>query len=121
VSAFDLQPGDCYNTESLPPPDGSAEPIRTVDAVPCTEPHTDQVVAKIGYQASDDWVDVRDNRIDVDCAAEFDRRVEKKILDDETYLATYLFPVDHDTWKWRPAAVCVVSTEQPTTGSVLKS
>jgi hypothetical protein len=121
LSAIDLQPGDCFNAGFRPPAPGSSQPISTVEAVPCASPHTDQVVAKIGYQSSDDWADVRANRVGPDCAAEFKAKIEKKILTNDDYVKTYLFPADFMSWKQQHAAACVVSTEQPTTGSVLKS
>jgi len=121
VSVFDLQAGDCYNTEVRPPTDGFTTPISTVDAVPCTSPHTHQVVAKIAYQSSDNYVDVRDKRVHTDCAVALAEKVEKKILADDTYGQMFLLPADITAWKQWPAAACVVTTEQPTTGSLLKS
>jgi hypothetical protein len=121
VSVFDLQAGDCYNSESLPPTEGSLRPISTVDAVPCTSPHTHQVVAKIAYQPSENYVDVRDKRVHTDCAVALAEKVDKKVLADDTYGQMFLIPADSTAWKRWPAAACVVSTEQPTTGSLLES
>ena len=104
-----------------PPTDGFTTPISTVDAVPCTSPHTHQVVAKIAYQSSDNYVDVRDKRVHTDCAVALAEKVEKKILADDTYGQMFLLPADITAWKQWPAAACVVTTEQPTTGSLLKS
>jgi hypothetical protein len=118
----DLQGGTSgYNAEVRPPTDGFTTPISTVDAVPCTSPHTHQVVAKIAYQSSDNYADVRDKRVHTDCAVALAEKVEKKILADDTYGQMFLLPADITAWKQWPAAACVVTTEQPTTGSLLKS
>jgi hypothetical protein len=116
LSPIDLQPGDCYNAEPLPA-DGSDAPINSVEAVPCTDPHTAQVITKLGY-AGQDYTDVVETRAPVDCAAETQALLRPEVLADPAYAFGQIHPTSL-SWPRTPTIACIVVTETPTTGSSL--
>jgi hypothetical protein len=116
LSPSDLQPGDCYNSVPLPA-DGSEAPIASVEAVPCADPHTAQVVTTLGY-AGQDYGDVVDTRAPQDCARETQARVRPELLADAAYAFGQVYPTEL-SWQRSPSVACVVVTETPTTGSSL--
>ena len=120
LSALDLQPGDCYNTGQLPPAPGTSTPISTVEAVPCASPHTDQVIAKVGYSPTDTLADVRANRAGTDCEGELRQKVADATLTDPAYSTGTLVPADDTTWTAGHTIACVVMSDAPRTGSALK-
>ena len=120
VSALDLQPGDCYNTGQLPPAPGTSAPISTVEAVPCASPHTDQVIAKVGYAPTDTLADIRANRAATDCEGELRQKVALATLTDPAYSSGTLVPATDTTWTAGRTIACVVMSDGPRTGSVLK-
>ncbi len=120
LSALDLQPGDCYNTGQLPPAPGTSTPISTVEAVPCASPHTDQVIAKVGYAPTDTLADVRANRAGTDCEGELRQKVALATLTDPAYSSGTLVPATDMTWTTGRTIACVVMSDGPRTGSVLK-
>ena len=120
LSALDLQPGDCYNTGQLPPAPGTSTPISTVEAVPCASPHTDQVIAKVGYSPTDTLVDVRANRAAADCEGELRQKVADATLTDPSYSRGTLVPADDNTWTAGRTIACVVMSDAPRTGSALR-
>jgi hypothetical protein len=116
LSPLDLQPGDCYNAEPLPA-DGSDAPISSVEAVPCTDPHTAQVITKLGY-AGQDYTDVVETRASEDCARETQALLRPELLADPAYTFGQIHPTSL-SWPRTPTIACIVVTEAPTTGSSL--
>jgi hypothetical protein len=116
VSALDLQPGDCYNAAPLPA-DGSSVPIGSVEVVPCSEEHTAQVVADLGY-VGQDYTEVVETRAGQDCLREFQMRLRADVFSDQRYVQGHIYP-DARSWQWNPSVACVIATEAPTTGSAL--
>ena len=117
LSPLDLQPGDCYTDAPLPRED-SAVTIHSVEAVPCPEPHTAQVVALLGY-AGRSHAEAVDTLSVQDCEREFRARLTADVLGDERYVLGRIYP-DANAWERTQGVVCVVATEAPTTGSVLQ-
>ncbi|WP_222263203.1 hypothetical protein [Modestobacter marinus] len=116
LSPLDLQPGDCYNAAALPA-DGSEAPISSVEAVPCTDPHTAQVITKLGY-AGQDYTDVVDTRAPEDCAGETQALLRPEVLVDPAYSFGQIHPTLL-SWPRISTVACIVVTETPTTGSTL--
>lgn len=116
LSPLDLQPGDCYNAAPLPA-DGSDTRIDSVEAVPCTDPHTAQVITRLGY-VGQDYDDVVATRAPQDCAREAQARVRPELLSDEAYGFGQIHP-DASTWRRIQSVTCVVVTETPVSGSSL--
>lgn len=119
LSVFDLQPGDCYNTREEPPAPGSSQSISVVEAVPCTSPHTDQVIAKVTYAETDSLTDVLGGRADTDCNAQFEALVDPAALEDPSLLPGRLVPSNADTWSRNRVIACVIFSETPITRSLL--
>ena len=116
LSPLDLQPGDCYNAAPLPA-DGSDASISSVEAVPCTDPHTAQVITKIGY-AGQNYTDVVDTRAPEDCARETQALLRPEVLADPAYTFGQIHPTAL-SWPRTTTIACIVVTETPTTGSSL--
>jgi hypothetical protein len=116
LSPIDLQPGDCYNAAPLPA-DGSDAPIISVEAVPCTDPHTAQVITKLGY-AGQDYTDVVDTRAPEDCARETQALLRPEVLVDPAYAFGQIHPTLL-SWPRNATIACIVVTGTPTTGSSL--
>jgi hypothetical protein len=115
LSPIDLQPGDCYNSASLPA-DGSDTRIYSVEAVPCTDPHTAQVVTRLGYAGQ--AYDVVETRASQDCAREAQAKVRPGLLADQAYRLGHIHPTA-GSWQQSPSVACVIATETPVTGSWL--
>jgi hypothetical protein len=120
LSALDLQPGDCYNNGELPPAPGTSTPISTVDAVPCASSHTRQVISKIAYSATDTLADVRATRAGADCEGELRQKVDTAALAQPGYAIGTIMAVDDTTWNSSRTVACVIMSDSPRTGSVLK-
>lgn len=118
LSAFDLKPGDCYTAGPMPA-DGTTAVVVSVQSVPCTQPHTAQVVAVPNY--ADKTYDEAINRLSMaDCTREFQNRLRTTALKDKRYRLGRIYP-DQLAWNRRSTSVaCVVVTEAPTTGSALR-
>ena len=116
LSPLDLQPGDCYNAAPLPA-DGSAAPISSVEAVPCTDPHTAQVITKLGY-AGQDYTDVVETRASEDCARETQALLRPEVLADPAYSFGQIHPTSL-SWPRTTTIACIVVTGTPMTGSSL--
>jgi hypothetical protein len=108
LSVIDLQPGDCYNAKELPPAPGTTQPISTVEVVPCTTPHTTQVVEKITYKATDSYTDVRATRASADCNAAFQAALPQTVLADPAFTMGLITPRDQITWMRHPVVACTV-------------
>ncbi|MHA6781653.1 hypothetical protein ACVGOW_11740 [Pseudonocardia saturnea] len=119
LSVFDLQPGDCYNTREDPPLPNTSQPISVVEAVPCTSPHTDQVIAKVTYDETDSLADVLAGQADTDCNAQFEALVDPAALEDPSLLPGRLVPSNADTWSRNRVIACVIFSENPITRSLL--
>ena len=121
LSAVDLQEGDCYNTQMAPPPPGESQPISTVEAVPCTTPHANQVIAKILYGPTVSYTDIRDGgaRAD-DCLPKFKAKLPRAVLTNpDTYHLGSILPADAQSWEQNPAVACTVATTNPTSNTLL--
>jgi hypothetical protein len=116
LSPLDLQPGDCYNAAPLPA-DGSAAPISSVEAVPCTDPHTAQVITQLGY-AGQDYTDVVEARAPEDCARETQALLRPEVLANPAYSFGQIHPTAL-SWPRTSTIACIVVTGTPTTGSSL--
>jgi len=116
TSVLDLQPGDCYNAAPLPP-DGSSVPIGSVEVVPCSEEHTAQVVAQLGY-VGQDYTEVVQTTAGQDCQRELQSRLRADVFSDQRYVPGHIYP-DARSWQWDQSVACVIVTETPTTGSAL--
>lgn len=116
--AFDLKPGDCYTAAPLPA-DGSTTVVRSVQTVPCTQPHTAQVVAVPNYAGRS--YDEAINTLSItDCTREFKAKLQPAVLKDKRYVPGRIYP---DTIAWersKTSVACIVGTDEPTTGSALK-
>ena len=116
LSPLELQPGDCYNAAPLPA-DGSDAPISSVDAVPCTDPHTAQVITKLGY-AGQDYTAVIDTKAPEDCARETQALLRPEVLADPAYSFGQIYPTQL-SWPRTTTVACIVVTGTPMTGSSL--
>lgn len=116
LPALNLQEGDCYSAPPLPA-DGSTIPIDSVAAVPCSQPHTAEVVAKLGY-AGEDHTRVVETTAVQDCVREFGTRLGDRVRGDERYSPGLVFP-DAASWMWTQSVACVVTTDAPVTGSAM--
>lgn len=108
LSVLDLQVGDCYNSKELPPAPGSSQPVSTVEVVPCTAAHTEQVIDKISYKATDDFADVRGTRSSADCEKAFVAKLPRSVLEDRQFQLGRISPSDQVTWFRHPVIACVV-------------
>ena len=109
LSAIDLRPGDCYNVGQLPPEPGSTQLIRNVDVVPCTTPHTDQVIDKITYQAGDSLAAVRADRAWADCEKAYQAKLSPSAAKDPSVQRGLIAPRDDATWARHPVVACTVT------------
>lgn len=118
LSALDLREGDCYNTTQAPPAPGTSQPISSVEAVPCTTQHTDQVIAKITYTGEKYSDVVTGGRADSDCTAQFEKNLDPAALDDASVQKGRIFP---DVTGWGPVSTvaCVVFNDPPISRSQL--
>lgn len=120
LSVFELQPGDCYNTTMAPPPPGQTQPISSVEAVACTAPHTDQVIAKVSYSGAEALAGVPDAKADEDCNTQFQAKLDPAAFTDATLKPGRLAPADAATWARKPVIACVVFSDNPLTRSLLR-
>jgi hypothetical protein len=118
LSPFDLAAGDCYNSIPLPA-DGSTVRISTVDTVPCSAPHTAQVVARFAYTDAV-WSTATDSRSSDDCERSFSTKISRKVLADGRHQPGLIHSERARPGVQTVYAACVVVTEAPTTGSVLQ-
>jgi hypothetical protein len=121
LSAVDLQEGDCYNTHKAPPPPGESQPISTVEAVPCTTPHTNQVISKILYGPADSYADIgTDGARARDCVSTFKAKLPRAVLaSPNTYQLGRIVPANAQTWERNRAVACTVVTKDPTSKTLL--
>jgi hypothetical protein len=119
LDPYDLSPGDCYNSAPLPP-DGTSVRIDTVEPVPCSEPHTAQVVARFTY-TDFTWSDATDSKSTDDCERSFRTSVPRKVLSDDRYKAARIHTERAAPGLQSVFAACVIATDAPTTESVVKS
>lgn len=120
LSVFDLQPGDCYNTREAPPTIGVSQAISYVEAVPCTSAHSDQVIAKVTYGATDTRAAVLDGRASADCDAQFQDKLDPSVAGDPTLERGQLVPSTDATWDRNRGIACVVFSQNPITRSLLR-
>ena len=116
---LDLAVGDCFNSVPLPV-DGSSVRISSVEALPCSQPHTRQVVAHFTYQGSawDADLEARSTR---DCDDAFMAELTKKAYNDDRYQMSWIRSVPRPIGVQTLRAVCVVSTTDHTSESALRT
>ena len=119
LEPYDLAPGDCFNNSVLPPADGSTVSVDTVEPVPCAEPHNSQVVARFTYTGAF-WSATTDSRSADDCARSFRTFLPRKIYNDDRYRLMRIHPDRAAPGLQSVYAACVIATDAPTTGSVVK-
>ena len=120
LSVFDLRPGDCYSTKEAPPAPGRSQPISYVEAVACTSPHTNQVVAIASYSPVDSRADVLAGRADSDCNAQFQAKLDPGVAGDPTLKPGRIAPADDATWARKPLVSCVVYSDGPISRSLVR-
>lgn len=118
LDPYDLAAGDCYNAAPLPP-DGSTVRISSVEPVPCTQPHTAQVVARFTY-TDVTWSDATNARSEADCQRSFRASVSTKVLRDQKYRPGRIHSTAGRPGPQSLFSACVIATDAPSTGSVLK-
>lgn len=117
ISVFDLRPGDCLN----PDPKTAGE-IENIEAVPCTEEHTQEVYALPEYPDENGGAYPGEAEIqqyaDASCLEAFEAYTGTDYLNSDLYF-TYLHP-SVDSWNDDDRQiVCVISAGgDPLTGSV---
>ena len=117
ISVFDLRPGDCLN-----PSDEVVGEIENIDAVPCDEPHTQEVYAVPEYPDKDGGAYPGEGEIqkyaDASCLEAFEEYTGIDYLNSDLYF-TYLHP-SVDSWNDDDRQIiCVVTAGgDPMTGSV---
>ena len=102
------------------PKDGSTVLIDTVEQVACSEPHTAQVIDRFAY-TDFTWSDATDSRASDDCEQAFRTAVSKKALGDDRYQPGLIHSNRAAPGLQSVYAACVLATDAPMTGSVLKS
>lgn len=118
LDPYDLAAGDCYNSVPLPA-DGTTVRISSVEPVACSQPHTAQVVARFAYSDLV-WSEATESRSTADCERSFRDLVSRKVLADDRYQAGRIYSGPALPGLQSVFAACVIATEAPTTGSVLK-
>jgi hypothetical protein len=117
ISVFDLRPGDCLN----PDPETAGE-IENIQAVPCSEEHTQEVYALPEYPDENGGAYPGEAEIqqfaDASCLEAFEEYTGTDYLNSDLYF-TYLHP-SVDSWNDDDRQiVCVISAGgDPMTGSV---
>ena len=117
ISVFDLRPGDC-----LYPDDKAVGEIENIQAVPCDEPHTQEVFAVPELPAEDDVYPGQDEIkqfADASCLEAFGEYTGTDYLDSNLYFS-YLHP-SLDSWNSgddRQVVCVIVATGDEMIGSV---
>lgn len=119
LSALDLRAGDCYNDKQLPLEPETTQYVSTVEVVPCSSPHTSQVIDKITYPAGDKLADVRDTRADADCDKSVLAKMSPEAMKSPNAQMGLLIPTNEITWSRQPVVACIV--EHPTSSTSLLS
>lgn len=129
LSVFDLKAGDCYNVTERPrvpaipvqPAGGptTSELVETVEAVPCTSPHTYQVIAEVDFALSDSLAEVTKTRGLAACEVQFAKELSKAVRNDRSLNAGTLVPINQQSWDRSPAVACVVKSEAPISRSLV--
>jgi hypothetical protein len=114
---LDLRPGNCYNSVPLPP-DGSTVRIASVEAVPCSEPRTAQVVATFAYPKNTSN-EATESRLDNNCGQSFTNRLTRRSATTTTTGRVTSTPTAPSSCS-RASAPPASLTDAPTTGSALK-
>ena len=78
------------------------------------------MIAKVVYAPTDTLADVRANRAGTDCEGELRQKVGLATLTDPAYSSGTLVPATDTTWTTGRTIACVVMSDGPRTGSVLK-
>ncbi|WP_323095573.1 DUF4190 domain-containing protein [Intrasporangium sp. YIM S08009] len=116
VEVGDLKAGDCFNGGSL----GSGTDVGDVSVVPCSTPHTSQVITVFElprgrYPGEDKVVDAADKG----CSDKADPLVRESRMHEVD--PSFLYPADAWTWSNSRAIQCTADAKSGTvTGSVLK-
>lgn len=112
LSASFLEPGDCFSTKQAPPQPGAVQPVSTVEAVPCTSPHTSQIVSDYDGNGS------------AGCEAVFQKKLVSSAFGDKSISFGHLEFTSSSSGgtpiKTVTGGSCVVFSQQPITRSLLK-
>lgn len=122
ADAFEIRKGDCINLSALDGYDaaeGARYEVESVPVVPCAEPHTGEVFAELVMTARK-YPGARgmSKKFDEWCSTEFGTFVGIS-YDESKYGYTGFYPTK-DTWEQLDDRTlqCVVSAEEPVTGSL---
>ena len=118
LSPTDLQPGDCFTIHVVERP-GVPRGFNTVEAVPCSTPHEDQLVTKVTYAPTDNRSDVVADRANRDCDPA-SKKLTTKALRDPSISQHVIYPATDEAWKASPVVACTVHSKTPITRSLLK-
>lgn len=111
-TVLDVRPGECFDSAPLPA-DGSSTSVTGVEKIPCTEPHTQQAVDVTAF--TQPWAGVQ-SEAEQRCSKAFTNKVPRKVLSDGVHRPAMM----HSDTPSTSYVVCVIATDQPATGSVLK-
>ena len=116
VTLLQLEPGDCFNSPPIPA-DGSTVGVNGVFRVPCSSPHTRQVVDTLAYPDLT-WEGGAEAQSGEQCTNSFQDKLREDVRTDDRYLPARMHGVV--TLSGNSVYVaCVIATEAPTTGSAL--
>jgi len=118
VTLLQLKNGDCFNSPPLPA-DGSTVGVAAVSPVPCSSPHTRQVVTTLAYPDVT-WEGGADAQSREQCTNSFRTDLRDDVRTDDRYLPARMHGVVTSAGKNSVYVACVIATEAPTTGSALR-
>ena len=118
LSLIQLKSGDCFNSAPIPP-DGTTVGVASVEGVPCSSPHTRQVVGTFAYPGVT-WEGGGDARSAEHCSNSFETKLREDIRTDSTYTPARIHSVLNSSGQNTVYVACVIGTDTPTTGSALR-
>ncbi len=117
VTLLQLNAGDCFNSPPIPA-DGSTVSVDGVSRVPCSSPHTRQVVNTLAYPNLT-WEGGAEAQSAEQCTNSFQNNLREDVRTDDRYLPARIHGVVTSMGKNSVYVACVIATEAPTTGSAL--
>ncbi|MDD7938312.1 hypothetical protein PHK61_07765 [Actinomycetospora lutea] len=118
VTVLQLTTGDCFNSPAIPA-DGSTVAVDEVLPVPCSSPHTRQVVTTLAYPNLT-WEGGAEAQSGEQCTNSFRTDLRDGVRTDDRYLPARMHGVVSSPGKNSVYVACVIATEAPTTGSALR-
>ncbi|MDQ4118474.1 MAG: hypothetical protein M3235_16150, partial [Actinomycetota bacterium] len=110
--------GECFDSAPIPT-DGSTVGISSVRKIPCADPHTQQAVATLAYPNRRWAGDVQPEATE-QCASLFEDRLRPGVSSDGRHQPAIMHADLRPTGQDSTYVVCVVATQAPATGSVMK-